>query len=502
MLGVSRQPCQTLRQGIAVAIALCAMTACTSPSADVLAVWLDASVQDDGTRKIQLYDSGTRRAVELRPTIAQSATDAIQMAVAPDGHGFAVSSVRGTTVWHDLQRGTRASVGVGPWGDLAVTFFWSRSGRAIIRDIDDDLDPGSVLLPISIDDPRPLWFPAPDVVHPGATGQLRSASDAPVIYWFETGLGSADTGGDRVDGTVAAYRYPADDDRTPVDELVEIGRSTMHTRWINRDNYGNRIGAAPGAWCTQSVCVTPDGDVAIGIGETPCQLLRFHPTRKGESGETRLPREIDLPSACLEFGEPHLVAALDARHVLLDDESRLYLADLDARTWQTIPKLGATTQVMMLPAQGGRAMNVVSADGTVIRADVDGFTVVNAERVSCELDRTPVSSPSGQWILAACKNLAAPIVEVEPVGVQLRTLFRVSSLGIERFDGLAMRVLAIDDGGQALLHSYNPDDSDELPRGLFVLDGDGQLARVDDLEPPPVLFRVGEQRTYFDAAAR
>lgn len=484
-------------------VAIAAFAACESQSANVLAVWIDASVGEDGTRKIQLYETGERRSVELRPTVADSATDAIQMAVSPTGHGFAVSSLRGTTVWHDLARGTRGSIGMGPWGDLAASFFWSRSGRALIRDIDDDLDPGSVLLPIEVRDPQPLWMPAPAPVHDGGIGQLRSASDAPVIYWFEAGLGSLDTGGDRVDGTVAAYRYPSDDDRAPVDDIVEIGRSTMHTRWIDHGFYENRIGAAPGPWCTQSVCVTPDGDAAIGIGNTQCQLLRWHPTRKGESGDTRLPREIDLPSACLESGEPHLLAALDARHVLLDDESRLFLADLDLRTWQVIPKLAANTQNTMIPAQGGRVMNIVSPAGTVIRADVDGFTVVNAERISCGLDTIPISSPSGQWILATCTNVGGAIVEIDSVGPVIQTVVRISSLGIERYDGLAMRALAIDDAGGALMYSYNPDDSDGLPRGLFVLDGDGQLSRVDDLEPPPVLFRLGtEQRTYFDAASR
>lgn len=478
------------------------MAACQSPSADVLAVWLDASQRDDGTRKIQLYDSGTRREIELKPTLADSSTDAIQLAVAPDGHGIAVSSVRGTTVWHDLERGTRGSVGVGPWGDLAASFFWSRSGRALLRDIDDDFDPGAVLLPISIDAPAPLWLPAPEPVHPGAIGQLRSASDAPVIYWFEGALGSADAGGDRVDGTVAAFRYPADDDRTPVDDLVELGRSTMHTRWIDHEAYRDRIGAVAGAWCTQSVCVTPDGDAAIGIGMNPCQLLRWHPGRKSDAGTSRLPREVDLPSSCLVDGEPHLLAALDARHVLLDDEERLYLADLDRRTWQTIPKLGASTQIVMVPAQAGRAMSFVSAAGAVLRADADGFTVVNAERVRCGVDSRPISSPSGQWIVTTCSNLEDTIVEGDPPGLLVRTVVRISSLGIERFDGLAMRALAVDDSGRALLYSYSAGDSEGVPRGLFVLDGDGQLARVDDLEPPPVPFRIVDTRTYFDAAAR
>ena len=49
----------------------------------------------------------------------------------------------------------------------------------------------------------------------------------------------------------------------------------------------------------------------------------------------------------------------------------------------------------------------------------------------------------------------------------------------------AMRPIAVDDDGNALLFSVSPDDDDEVPRGLFVLTGDGQLTRVDELEPSP-----------------
>ena len=49
----------------------------------------------------------------------------------------------------------------------------------------------------------------------------------------------------------------------------------------------------------------------------------------------------------------------------------------------------------------------------------------------------------------------------------------------------AERVLYAFGAGNALLYSVASDDDDAVPRGLFVLTGDGQLTRVDELEPFP-----------------
>jgi hypothetical protein len=64
-----------------------------------------------------------------------------------------------------------------------------------------------------------------------------------------------------------------------------------------------------------------------------------------------------------------------------------------------------------------------------------------------------------------------------------------------------MRGLAIDDGGNALLYSFASGDNDQEPRGLFVLDANGHLARVDALEPTPLELTAGSPY-YFSAQAR
>jgi hypothetical protein len=471
---------------------LAAVLACQQPAADVLAVWVDASVDEDGARAIQIYDAGERRQVELHPTIADSDTSRIALGVSPRGSGFAVSSFKGGTVWVDVTRGTRAVLGVGPWGELGEEAVFSRSGRSLLRNLADS-GYDVVLLPIASRHATPLWLRSPETEHVGAEGLVRSASDAPIVYWVELGT----SGGGAVDGTIAAYAYPADDSRTDVDELVLLGRGQMHTRAIGLDSYPGRIGST---WCSSSFCVTPTGDALIGISSTAlCQLLRFEWARVGSDGESRPPRIVDLPLGCgWDNNEPHLIAALDASHVVLDDDDRIYLADLDAGVWTATPKLGGVTQISMLPADGGRVMNFVSGNGTLVRVDADSIDVVSAERTDCQEADQIVTSPGGGWVVMTCRGTSDAIDELG-IG-DIGTTLRISALGLERFDGLAMRALAVDDGGNALMYSYDPDDNDGVPRGLFVLEGDGRLSRVDELEPTPQAFGSATAARYFSAA--
>ncbi len=487
-----REPLHT----VAVAVTAFATCACQSSSADVLAVWIDAAVDEDGARAIQIYDGGARKQIELHPTIADSDTSQIRLGVAPGAGGFAVSSIKGGTVWVDLDRGTRGRIGSGPWGELGADRPFSRSGRSILSSLSDEAGSSDqVLLPIATSATAPLWLRSPPTEHVGAQGLVRSAADAPIVYWAELGGDPSAAEVERIDGTVAVYAYPSDDGRSSVAGLVELGRNRMHTRAINEGQFPDRIGATT-PWCSAGFCVTPQGDAAIGIAPATCQLLRFQWARTGSDGESRPAREIDLPEDCGTFSEPHLLAALDASHVVLDDEERLYLADLDHGLWTTLPKLGRLGEIYMLPAQGGRMMNFVSISGAVMRADADGLEVVSAERTVCDSSVPPLSSPDGAWILMTCLGSSDGIVEFS---TDVGTVLRISALGLERYDGLAMQGLGIDDGGNALLYSYNPDDNEGVPRGLFVLEASGQLSRVDELEPTPEPFGTA---SWFASAAR
>jgi len=485
------------RQTMLAAIAALAPSAgCQAPSADVLAVWIDAAIDTNGARAIQIYDAGERRNVELRPTIPGSDIGQTTLGVPPGGGGFVAWSVLGGTVWVDLVRGTRGRIGLGPWGELAEDFAFSRSGRAVLRMLASDAEPGVVLMPIATRDTTPLWLRGPAPEHEGAGGMVRSASDAPVVYWAEVATPGG-VGIDRIDGTLAAYRYPSEVDRDPRSGLVPLGQTRMHTRAIDGSSFPGRIGRRSG-WCSAGFCVTPDGDAAIGVAPDLCQLYRWRPALHGSDGSSRPPREIDLPLGCGVLTEPHLLAALDAGHVLLDDEERLYLADLDAGLWTAMPKLGIGQDTVMLAADGGRVMNLVAASGALMRADVDGLQVVSAERAACASVGPPLTSPGGGWVLMTCRGGDAAV----DLGASLGTVLRISALGLERFDGLAMRGLGIDDGGNALLYSYDPDDNEAVPRGMFVLEASGTLARVDELEPTPEGFASLTTLSYFSAASR
>jgi len=99
-------------------------------------------------------------------------------------------------------------------------------------------------------------------------------------------------------------------------------------------------------------------------------------------------------------------------------------------------------------------------------------------------------------------NVADDVPDAD--ALSLGDVLRVSGAGIDRFQGVPMWALAIDDDGDLLLHSRkNPRlDRETLlppdpPRNLYVLGYDGELARIDALEPDPertVGLRLGSYR--------
>ncbi|MBC8072657.1 MAG: hypothetical protein IAG13_30335 [Deltaproteobacteria bacterium] len=205
------------------------------------------------------------------------------------------------------------------------------------------------------------------------------------------------------------------------------------------------------------------------------------------------PDSPEIPRA----GAPQLLAALSDADVLLEDDARIYLADLDARTWQSLPKLG-TTAMRLLLVDRGRGALLVAPNLQVIRADAHGLRVHSAEQLLCATVESVVSSPSGEWLLAIC--VRGTTMELPEPDDEVRTVVRISALGMETFDGISMRALAIDDGGNALMYSFSAPDNEHAPRGLFVLGGDGNLARVDTLEPAAQELTSATQGSYYFSA--
>ncbi len=465
------------------------------PTVDAVVAWIDSDADAAGRRPIRLYDRGELRSARLDPTIADSDTTQIDLAVAPNGRGFAVSSLKGGTVWVDLVSGERGRIGLGPWGELGNAMGFARSGMAIVRTLADGDAAGDVLLPIGGGTPTPLMLPRPPAsITDGSSWVVRTASDAPVVFVAER---NGDDG--VVGGTIAAYAFPGAHHLGDVQDLVELGRSSMHVR-PGVDDPGDLYTHT--SWCEGGLCVTPEGDAALGTALDQCTLLRWRWGRTGSDGNSRPPLELPLPAECDAIGEPRLLAALSDDLVVLQTGERHLLADLSARGWVELPRLGVgTTTSWMVPADRGRAMIFVNAAAQVVRMDRHGISLVSGERNECALVGDPVVSPDGNWVLMTCVGDPSGVI-VELPSNDLAAVVRVSALGLERFDGLPMAPLAIDDGGNALLYTFDPDDDDDKPRGLFVLEGDGRLTRVDDLEPTPAALPApGMPKVHFARSA-
>ncbi|MCA9695897.1 MAG: hypothetical protein KC431_00110, partial [Myxococcales bacterium] len=154
----------------------------------------------------------------------------------------------------------------------------------------------------------------------------------------------------------------------------------------------------------------------------------------------------------------------------------------------------------------GEAVVLLSASGAFYRADGEGVGAVSLETTACIVTGSPVISPRGDWAAWTCIDTTA--ADAAFTGAVVRVS---AAEGLERFSGVPMTVLAIDDDGDLLLHSVQTTYSDQLdgiesqdlPRSLFVLSGRGVLTRIDDLEPAPtpVLAGSSELGAFIQAVA-
>jgi hypothetical protein len=507
----------------ALAAALLLASACAQPSVDALAVWLESD-----TPRLQLYDGGERREVEVIPLVEDSDTSKVQVVVAPGGAGVLIAPPNDKMVWTDVRNGGHVVLDYGVWGELDDELQVFESGAAIVRRAVDDT--GVVILPLLDPVDAPLWLERPPELLPGAGFRLRSAGAAPIFYLTELAQPDLTTPNNAVAGVVRVYQLRAGG-------LVELDRAVLHGRGSNESS----ASMIPGG-CPDGACVSPDGEALFMMRArdfcppyaplcvmppADCRVLRYRwraePGHSAGSVEAiRLPDDCDYDHDGLpetpevpRAGAPELLAALSDSVVLLADDVRIYRADLDAGTWISIPKLGTTTAssgadaLSLFPVEQGRAALLLANNLQVIRADAYGLRIHSAESVGsavpallatgCGSRDTTVTSPNGEWLLTICLH---DVGIVEFPDKLPRTVVRISPLGLERFDGIPMRALAIDDGGNALLYSFASGDNDLAPRGLYVLDAAGNLARVDTLEPSPQELTGAAEPYYFSARSR
>jgi hypothetical protein len=458
---------------VAGAVVFVAGSGCGEPAADVVVLWVDSVSDDRGNRSVRLYEAGERDELSIIPDISGSSVDLLQVGVDARARGIAMSATD-ATVW--LERGSgrivelsAAAVGreelVAPW------FSFTRSGDGILRALELDASLPPVWLLATLSGPRALRVHAvgpPDVAAPSHRWTLHHAADAPVLVWAE-----ARDIPSWVDGRLLALAYPSVEGQGPVvEELRPLARGTL---------VGPGSGAVDDlaflAGCTDGLCLSPSGRVLYTfVSDDGCDLWRWSWVEAESSEVDTLPTHVTLPCPAGAGVPTRLTAVLDDDLLVLDDALRLYLVNPSAGTVSALPKPGGIL-VPYLVAHG-RVLVVSSQQGEVARLDAEGPRMVSGIQSACLLRDGFAVSPSGTWVVQSCNGQ----VGVDGLDGLIQ---RISVLGSELYTGLPMRPIAIDDEGNAVLYSVSSDDDDGVPRGLFVLTGDGQLTRVDELEPFP-----------------
>lgn len=458
-------------------MAACVVTAgCGNAGVDALAVWIDGNFDEQGNRKLQLYERGGRREVPFEPTDPGTGTELLQMATDNRARGIAASGTLGT-VYLDLQevRLGRLAPSVDDTRELAPDFGFLRSGDALYRE----------LLPRTPTMARRLGFmpltgrfgltptviDSPGEPGAGARWEFVSAIDAPVMFWLEVRGAPAAAG-----GVVQAVVYPSVDN-PPLDVVAPtvVATGQLTGRGIDETNAPAR---SDDGICPNRICVSPSGRVLTTQANEACALWQWRWEDAVSPTTPLAATRIRLPDVCPAEIDPYLVATIGDDLVVMDGDERIFLFDLRARTMRAVPKVGDGIARVIL-VDRGTAILYVTFSGQVARIDDFGPRLVSTEQSFCSIVDGLTVSPSGNWVVMSCND--APPVEGGPQGL----VMRISALGLEQYSGINMNPLAVDDEGSALLYSSDPDDNDAAPRGLFVLDGDGVLARVDDLEPGP-----------------
>lgn len=458
------------------------LAGCGEPSIDVVALWVDGVSDDAGKRGVRIYEAGERDTLRVRPDIPGSSIDLLQVGVDDRALGFAVSGTD-ATVWIERGSGRRVTLSTAAVGLSTVTepkasivggFTFTGNGDALMREVEIQGSEVSTWLFAPLSGPQALQV---DIVSPPLAGDwsLRYATDAPVMIWTELSA----QGSSEIDVQIQAVAYPSDLGQGPrVDQIRPLGRGTIEGRAVPIDTSRYLMG------CPQRVCVAPSGRQVFAMAslQGPCDLMRWSWV-EAENTSALTPAE-RVPLACPGSEVTLLAAVLEDDLVVLDDRRRLYLMDLTAGSVSAIPKPVGTLSSYL--AARGRVLLVTSSQGEVVRIDAQGPRMVSGIQTPCEVTGEPVISPSGTWVVQTCNT------EGGGLGLpgQVR---RVSVLGVELLSGIPMRPVAVDDEGNALLYSVSADEDDDddlVPRGLFVLTGDGQLTRVDELEPFPGLVTL------------
>ncbi len=489
--------------GIAGFLAVLGLLACDTPVVEARAVWLDG-VHVGGARTIHIYTRGEFETATLSPSSGDQDPGSVRLVLdlAPRGAGALVMAAdpKSLQATHDSIRiayldfeGRRALPIDLPTGLRAPSPAFSARGDALlwIDPCSDELALlalGAGVVPSQVVNGQRVLVPWTGALSGPADCQWNyatvSAANAPIV--FTVALQDGDLGLEPVPGgELRAFRYAdSADAQVPV---VELGRGGLLADVVG----GRPLGCIDPLHCL--ALVDPEGESISVVGgvDEPCRVQRWSwLPAEGEEGEPQ-----PAATSCAYSGSGEVIAAISPRHyvVLRDDE--VLRVDWTTGEEVALPLFGGAPWSWRLDREG-RAVIMISTSGPMMRISEDAVEIVNIVRTFCTLGQEPVVSPSGRWAAWVCldgfsQGVAGEGAIGEPEDAPLGSVIRVSVTGLERYDGVPMWAVAIDDGGSLLLYSRADTGlNDSLlpttsPRNLYVLSGEGELSRVDTLEPDP-----------------
>jgi hypothetical protein len=457
------------------AVALTALLGCRAESVEARAIWVD-ELAPDGTRRIHVYDRGERGEIEILGT--REPLERVRLD--PRGRGVLIRAGARRGAWFDLDDGRRLPLLL-PATNFGGTDRVEFAVEALMWLDDEDALTVVPLAPGLPSARAGVFEPIEALRRESKLRWLTAASHAPIVLVAaESGVGAS------------FLRYPLRPDQ-PLTIALEAEARELPTPNEARSEHG----CAATLGCFARVGLDADGELAI-LATTPGGPWQVFDRRApAAAGLLELPEALSEAAA----GGLRLLAVLDRAVSIWLGHTKLYRYDRTRGEVESLPMF-ASPPLHWAVVDRGRAVILMSREGPVYRADLDGLRAVSLETTICSDDAPPVISPTGRWLAWTCGGH-----EDGPYG---GAVLRVSPAGLERYLGVPMVPLAIDDDGDLLLYSVVSTFSDTLdgigpsglPRTMFVLSGAGVLTRIDDLEPgpAPVLGR-GVLATYMQSAA-
>ncbi|EDM78547.1 hypothetical protein PPSIR1_14955 [Plesiocystis pacifica SIR-1] len=476
-----------------------ALPACGTPTVDARAVWMDG-LGEDGQRRLHVYDRG-----ELRELDILGEEDPIdRVTLGPQGRGVLIRAGAQNAGWIDLRDGRRLplelpSPSLEAVASVAFTargtaLSWTRLGTAV----SDHL----AVLPLGagVDVGSSGGRVQPERI-PGSFDWVLSAVGAPVVVAAELGPASA---------SLHFVRYPESGTDPRVRRVAQV-EDRMGPSGSLPDDPGLTTRCLAREACGTLASVSASGESVLARSSADGGSWQRFDLREGSiggadgglsSGPLALP-----PKLASEHAAGTLQLLLN-----VDGETSVWLGAGALHLWdERAPGDEGLRSVTMVdppeyawaPFADGTGVVFMSGAGAVVRVDALAgiLETLNEEDTDCFFAGEAAFSPSGSWVAWSCVIPPGPGeqpgTELEPI----TQLVRVSRLrGLERFPGVPMVVLAIDEQGAILTHSVLSVLSDgvdevnsvDVPRNLFALSGDGVLGRIDDLEPTPVPILTGD----------